>query len=80
MINLLFKDGKRIGVEVKRQDAPTLSASMRIALRDLKLDRLVVLHPGSATYTLARNVEAVPLSVLSSKGSSLLIGRRSRKA
>ncbi|HEY6558850.1 MAG TPA: ATP-binding protein [Polyangiaceae bacterium] len=76
---LLFKDGKRIGVEVKRQDAPTLSASMRIALRDLKLDRLVVLHPGSAAYPLESNVEAVPLSALSSKDSSLLVGKRRRK-
>ena len=36
---LLFKDG-RIGVECKRADAPTLTPSMRIALRDLKLDEL----------------------------------------
>jgi len=76
---LLFKDGKRIGVEVKRQDAPTLSASMRIALHDLKLDRLVVLHPGSAAYPLESNVEAVPLSALSSKDPSLLVGKRRRK-
>jgi predicted AAA+ superfamily ATPase len=76
---LLFKDGKRIGVEVKRQDAPTLSASMRIAIRDLKLDRLVVLHPGSAAYPLGSNVEAVPLSTLASHGESLLAGRRRQK-
>jgi uncharacterized protein len=76
---LLFKDGKRIGVEVKRQDAPTLSPSMRIARHDLKLDRLVVLHPGSATYRLEHDVEVVPLSALSSKDPSVLLGRR-RKA
>jgi predicted AAA+ superfamily ATPase len=73
---LLFKDGKRVGVEVKRQDAPTLSASMRIALHDLKLDRLVVLHPGSTAYPLAKNVEAVPVSALSSKDPSVLLGIR----
>ncbi|MGH9676213.1 MAG: ATP-binding protein, partial [Candidatus Acidiferrum sp.] len=32
---LLFKHGRRIGVECKRKDAPTLTSSMRIALHDL---------------------------------------------
>jgi hypothetical protein len=75
---LLFKNGQRIGVEVKRQDAPTLSPSMRIALHDLKLDRLVVLHPGSTAYTLEKNVEAIPLSALSSKDSRMLLGKRGK--
>jgi len=51
---------------------------MRIALHDLKLDRLVVIHPGSAAYPLESNVEAVPLSALSSKDSSVLVGKRRR--
>jgi predicted AAA+ superfamily ATPase len=73
---LLFKNGKRIGVEVKRQDAPTLSPSMRIALRDLKLDRMVVLYPGSTAYPLAKNVEAIPVSALCTKDSRVLLGKR----
>ena len=36
---LLFKQGRRVGVECKRSDAPRLTPSMRIALADLKLDR-----------------------------------------
>lgn len=75
---LLFKNGKRIGVEVKRQDAPVLSASMRIAINDLKLNRLVVLHPGSAAYSLDHNVEALPLTKLSSIESSI-VARSSRR-
>lgn len=59
---LLFRDGRRIGVECKRADAPTLTPSMRIALADLRLDHLYVLYPGEKTYSLARNVEAVPLA------------------
>ncbi len=39
---LLFRKGRRIGVECKRADAPTFTPSMRIAVADLKLDRLVV--------------------------------------
>ena len=59
---LLFKNGRRIGIECKRSDAPTLTPSMRIALADLRLDRLYVLYPGEKAYTLARKVEAVPLA------------------
>ena len=43
---LLFKNGRRLGVEVKRMDAPALTPSMRIALQDLKLEQLGVLYPG----------------------------------
>lgn len=59
---LLFKNGRRIGVECKRADAPTLTPSMRIALHDLKLDHLYVLYPGERAYPLAKNVEVVPLA------------------
>jgi uncharacterized protein len=59
---LLFKNGRRIGVECKRADAPALTASMRIAVADLKLNQLFVVYPGEKTYTLARNVEVVPLT------------------
>ncbi len=58
---LLFKDGRRIGVECKRMDAPTLTPSMRIALNDLKLDRLVVVYPGEGRYALADRVEVIAL-------------------
>jgi predicted AAA+ superfamily ATPase len=61
---LLFKRGRRIGVECKRIDAPRLTPSMRIALSDLKLDQLLVAYPGPTRYTLARNVEVVPLPQL----------------
>jgi predicted AAA+ superfamily ATPase len=59
---LLFKDGRRIGVECKRADAPTLTPSMRTALIDLKLDHLYVLYPGDTTYSLGKKVEVVPLA------------------
>jgi predicted AAA+ superfamily ATPase len=59
---LLFKDGRRTGVEIKRADAPRLTPSMRTALTDLKLDRLVVIYPGERRYSLAENVEVIPFS------------------
>lgn len=59
---VLFKDGRRIGIECKRADAPALTPSMRTALADLRLDRLYVLYPGDKTYGLGKKVEVVPLA------------------
>jgi uncharacterized protein len=59
---LLFKNGRRIGVECKRADAPVLTPSMRIAVSDLKLDRLCVLYPGDKSYSLGKKVEVIPLA------------------
>ena len=56
---VLFKGGKRIGVECKRADAPTLTPSRRIALADLKLDQLIVVYPGERRYRLNKRVEVV---------------------
>ena len=61
---LMFKDGRRVGVEFKRSDAPQLTQSMQIALQDLELDALYVVYPGDRRYSLAQRVEAVPLSAL----------------
>ena len=64
---LLFKSGKRIGVECKRSDSPSLTPSMRIAMADLRLDRLHVVYPGDRRYALARNVDVVPLGDLAGR-------------
>lgn len=61
-----FHEGNRIGVEFKRVDAPRLTPSMRSALSDLKLDKLLVIYPGSLRYPVTERVEAVPLTLLAS--------------
>lgn len=61
---VLFKKGRRLGIECKRADAPALTPSMRIALADLKLDQLIVTYPGKRRYRLAKKVEVVPLAEL----------------
>lgn len=68
---LLFKDGRRFGVEIKRADAPRLTPSMRTALEDLRLDRLVVIYPGTKRYSLAEKVDVVPLLEVCTKGGRL---------
>lgn len=70
---LLFVRGRRYGVEVKFQDAPRLTPSMRIALEDLGLRRLSVLYPGDRRYPLERRVDVVPLAELATRGADALI-------
>ena len=53
--------GELLGVECKRTDTPRMTPSIRIALQDLGLSRVVVLYPGVKRFGLAENVEAVPL-------------------
>ena len=65
---LMFKFGKRVGVEFKRVDAPSLTPSMRIAMRDLGLDALYVVYPGNRRYLLADRIEVVPLSAFVAGG------------
>ena len=59
--------GSLRGFEFKRSSAPRLTPSMRIALVDLGLSRIDVIHAGEESYPLARNVRAVPLSTMLSE-------------
>lgn len=56
---LVARGGRRIGFEFKRTVAPGLTKSMRVALADLRLERLDVIHAGERTYPLAARVRAV---------------------
>jgi predicted AAA+ superfamily ATPase len=61
---LLLKDNQRIGIEIKRADAPNLTPSMRTAMTDLKLDKLYVIYPGSKQYSLAPSIDVLPITQL----------------
>lgn len=69
---LVFKGGRRIGVECKRADAPRLTSSMRIALEDLEIDHLVVIYPGARAYPLSDRVTVLPLAHLAAGGAAIL--------
>lgn len=57
---IVESDGRRIGVEVKRTDQPRITSSMRHALEDLELDRIILVHAGEQTFPLAPNIDALP--------------------
>lgn len=61
-LDLLVERGRRrLGFEMKRTSAPRVTRSMRIALEDLQLDRLDVIHAGDETFPLAERVRAVSI-------------------
>jgi predicted AAA+ superfamily ATPase len=47
---LFFHGGESYGIEIKFSSAPKVTKSMRIALRDLNLGHLWVIHTGSDTF------------------------------
>ena len=60
-LDLLFVRGqRRIGFELKRTTAPTMTPSMHHALADLRLDALYVIHAGDHRFPMRARVEAVP--------------------
>jgi len=58
---VLLKHGKMFGLECKRADAPIMTPSMRSALADLALERIVVVYPGGRRYDLSDKVAVIPL-------------------
>jgi len=68
---LMVKEGALYGVECKRMDAPRLTTSMRIAMTDMKLERMSVIYPGIKRFPLADGIEAVPLRDLAQGGDVL---------
>lgn len=61
-LDLLFiKNGKKIGFEIKLNDRPSLTPSMRIAVRDLKLKKLFVIYPGKMNYDLDNHTRVISI-------------------
>lgn len=74
---LLRKNGRMVGVECKRTDAPRLTPSIRTALADLNLDEVIVVYPGDKRFSLAEQVEAIPLKDLA-KSDALSLNKSGR--
>ncbi len=78
---LVMAGGRRFGVEVKYADAPAATRSMHVAVSDLGLDRLWVVHPGTTAYRLDTRIEVVGIGALCATLTAAGIGaaRRSSK-
>jgi uncharacterized protein len=61
---VLIKNGRMLGVECKRMDAPRMTPSMRTALSELGLEQIAVVYPGRNRYALGDGVTAVPLNTV----------------
>lgn len=61
-IDLFFNHkGRRYGFEVKFNEAPKVSKSMRIVTEDLDLDHLWIIYPGKAQYPVHEKITILPL-------------------
>jgi hypothetical protein len=58
---LIFKNNKKYGFEFKFTDSPKITKSMKIAMNDLKLDKLTLIYPGNKAFILEKNIEACGL-------------------
>ncbi len=59
-IDLIVSAGAKLrGFEIKRTSAPRITRSMRVALNDLGLDSIDVIHAGDETFHLAPKIRAV---------------------
>ena len=56
---LAVRGNRRLGFEFKRTSSPTVGKSTHIAVHDLKLDQLTVLHGGLRSFPLADGIQAV---------------------
>ena len=59
---MIFQNGKRIGFEIKYTDAPKITASMRIAMEDLKLDFLNIIVPGEQNIMMDKNIRLIGIA------------------
>jgi hypothetical protein len=61
---LFFAMGKSYGIEVKFNEAPDVTRSMRAALHDLELEHLWIIYPGEHSYQVEKRISALPLKYI----------------
>lgn len=64
--------GRRYGIEIKFNEAPSITRSMHTSISDLKLDHLWVIYPGQHAYPTHSQITMLPLRALSSLRDSLV--------
>lgn len=59
----ILHKGQRLGFEIKYGSAVKATASMKLAINDLNLDKLTVIYSGNKRYKLSEKIEAIPLAM-----------------
>ncbi|MCC5846120.1 MAG: ATP-binding protein [Verrucomicrobia bacterium] len=57
----LYLPNRDMGIEIKHNDAPSLTRSMNIVRKDLNLKKLFVVYPGTRPYTLSEDIQVLGL-------------------
>ena len=63
----IIKGGKRLGFEIKYTDSPKITKSMQTALKDLQLDHLGIIYPGTDIFPLDERITAYGLDTLADR-------------
>lgn len=59
---LVMRGGKRLGFEFKRSSSPEITRSMHAAMEHLNLARLYVVHAGTRSFQLGKQIHALALA------------------
>ena len=68
---LLVRGNRRIGIEVKCTASPAVTRSMEIAMKDLRLQKLWLVHRGDMRFKMRPGIEALPVAELGALSSAL---------
>lgn len=69
---LVIRGQQRRGFEIKRTTSPRTTRSMHVALEDLKLDSLTVIHAGTESYDLSADVTCVAMTAFGEREEASL--------
>jgi uncharacterized protein len=72
---IFFKGGRMYGIEIKRQDAPTMTKSIKTALQCLDIERIAVIYPGKRRYSVHKKVDVVPFDEIQGGMKGLFEGK-----
>ena len=56
---MLIRKGRRWGIEIKYADAPAMTKSMQIAMQELGLEYIWIVHPGKDRFRIHEKVECI---------------------
>jgi uncharacterized protein len=56
---LTIQNGRRIGFEIKYNDAPKVTKSMLLAIEDLSLEQIFVIYPGEKDYAMHEKIKGI---------------------